>query len=497
MAVYQNLSVTQLGQNGEENTSVIKILWQSTQTGPSYNAIADTGRYTVIVNGQEQVTREVTFVLPPNTTETIVSAEEVIFHNDKGEAEVTVKTWMNTHISAGIVELSQTLKLDPIPQASTVVASDGVIGGISRLAVTRKNGESSHTIAWQFGQLGGYLDAAGQICENPVKLFAESLDFSLPESFYSQIPHAKSGICTLTVCTYSGGNPVGEPQRAEFTVSVAEEGCIPGVSGKVTDINPATLALTGDENDLIRYHSTACCTIFAEANNFAQILEKKIQGREAEDSLCFENTETGQFLLQAADSRGFTGTCTLQARLVPYIPLSCLALAERDGPASGEAILSVSGLFYNGSFGTAENELKLSYSIDGVNFIPASAEISDCAYSAQVRLTDMDYTRLHTITVRAEDCLGVVEKQVVLKKGVPTFDWGENDFAFHVPVQMDSSLHIDGDLVLGGKALLDHIYPVGTVYLTTMQKNPGELFGGIWQQLQASEEGIYRWVRTG
>ena len=180
MAVYQNLSVTQLGQNGEENTSVIKILWQSTQTGLSYNAIADTGRYTVIVNGQEQVTREVTFVLPQNTTETIVSAEEVISHNDKGEAEVTVKTWMNTHISAGIVELSQTLKLDPIPQASTVVASDGVIGGISRLAVTRKNGESSHTIAWQFGQLGGYLDAAGQICENPVEFFAESLDFSLP-----------------------------------------------------------------------------------------------------------------------------------------------------------------------------------------------------------------------------------------------------------------------------------------------------------------------------
>ncbi len=497
MAVYQNLSVTQLGQNGEENSSVIKILWQSTQTGPSYNAIADVGRYTVTVNGQEQFTREVTFVLPQNTTETIVSAEEVIFHNDKGEAEVTVRTWMNTHISAGIVELSQTLKLDPIPQASTVIASDGVIGGISRLAVTRKNAESTHTVAWQFGQLGGYLDAQGQICENPVKFFAESLDFSLPEIFYSQIPDAKKGICTLTVCTYSGDNPVGEPQTAEFTVSVAEEACIPQVSGKVGDINPITLALTGDENALIRYHSTACCTIFAEAKNSAQILEKKIQGREAEDSICFDNTQTGQFLLQAADSRGFTGSCTLQARLVPYIPLSCLALAERDGPASGEAILTVSGGFYSGSFGAAENSLSLSYSLDGEHFIPISAQIGENSYQTQVRLTDMDYTRLHTITVRAEDCLCAVEKQVVLKKGVPTFDWGENDFAFHVPVQMDSSLQVQGSLLLGQKNLFDCIYPVGSVYAGVTQKNPGELFGGVWQQLQAPEEAIYRWVRTG
>jgi hypothetical protein len=141
--------------------------------------------------------------------------------------------------------------------------------------------------------------------------------------------------------------------------------------------------------------------------------------------------------------------------------------------------------------------LTVRYQIAQQGWQTVTVQPAEGKYSLSIALTDMDYTRLHTITVRAEDCLGVVEKQVVLKKGVPTFDWGENDFAFHVPVQMDSSLHIDGDLVLGGKALLDHIYPVGTVYLTTMQKNPGELFGGIWQQLQAAEEGIYRWVRTG
>lgn len=167
MAVYQNLSLTQVSQNREENTSQVRILWQSTQTGVSYNAIADTGTYTLYVNGQKQFTREITFVLPAKTTQTIVDVEETILHNAKGDAEITVETWMNTHISAGIVELSQTLKLDNIPQASTVTASDGVIGGISQLAVTRRNTQYDHAIGWRFGELSGYLTAAGQITADP------------------------------------------------------------------------------------------------------------------------------------------------------------------------------------------------------------------------------------------------------------------------------------------------------------------------------------------
>ena len=497
MAVYQNLTITQLGQNTDENTSRVGILWQSTQTGPSYNAIADVGRYTVIVNGQEQFTREVTFVLPQNTTQTIANAEEVVYHNDKGEAEITVKTWMNTHISAGIVELTQTLKLDPIPQASTVTASDGVIGGISRLAVTRRNADSIHAIAWQFGELSGYLNACGQVTQKEEIFSADSLDFSLPEIFYSQIPGDKTGICTLTVYTYAGDEPVGEPQKAQFTVSVEESSCIPAVSGDVVDINPVTVALTGDEKILVRYRSTAQCTMWAEAKNSAHIVEKKIQGREAEDILAFDNTQTGDFTFYAKDSRGFTATCAVRAVCLPYVQLSCLAQAQRDGVASGEATLTVSGEFYNGSFGAAENTLSLSYSIDGQEFTPIMPQFGGNSYQAQVKLTDIDYTRLYTIIIRAEDRLCAVEKQAVLKKGVPTFDWGEEDFAFHVPVHMDKDLRVDGSFLLGQKNLFDCIYPVGSVYTGVIQKDPGEMFGGVWQQMQTQEDSICRWKRTG
>lgn len=496
MAVYQNLTLTQVSQDGDNNCSKVRILWQSTQTGASYNAIADVGRYTLYVGGQAQFTKEVPFVLPKNTTQVIVDTEEIIFHNDKGDAQITVETWMNTRISAGIVELSQSLKLDNIPQASVATASDAVIGGVSRLAVTRKNAQSTHAIGWKFGTLTGFLTPTGEICSEEVRFAGEKLEFYLPESFYDQIPNAKTGVCELTVYTYCGFNPVGTPQKAQFNVSVQEEACIPEIFGTVTDTNAATVALTGDRETLIRYRSCALCTVAGQAKKGARIVHKKIAGEAVEEGRIVDGPESGNFVLEVTDSRGFTAKALLQAACVPYIPLTCFAEVKREGAASGEATLSISGAFYDGSFGKEENILLLSYSTDGENFIPIQAELGEGTYSAQVKLTDMDYTRRYTVTVRATDCLSTAEKQVILKKGVPTFDWGESDFAFHVPVQMDSDLQVGGSLSVGGKLITDLIYPVGGVYTAGVQTDPGTLLGGVWQQLQTQEEGLYRWMRT-
>lgn len=442
MAVYQTLSITQISQDQEKNCSRVRILWKSTQTGASYNMVEATGTCTVYVNGQEQI-EEVRYVLPKQTEQIIYDKEVMVFHDSKGEALVEVETWMNTKISAGVVKLYEKLQLPTIPRVSQVLASDALIGKNSRLAVSRKNSTYCHSIAWSFGGQEGYLDENGEPCGEEVKFTKESLDFSVPDSFYEEIPNAKSGLCTLTICTYGEDGIIGQPQISQFTVWADEKVCGPILTGGVEDINPETLSLTGDNRILVKCVSTARCTIFPVARKGAGIAEKSIAGKQVDHSLEIPAVEQAVIPFAVTDSRGFTAQWLEQVEMVPYVPVSCEAVAERLSPVSGEAVLKLSGNYYSGSFGLAKNAISLSYSIGTGEKIPVEVtNLQDNRYYAEVLLTGMDYTKLYNITLWASDLLTSAEKRTTLKKGVPVFDWGEEDFAFHVPVKMDVPLSV-------------------------------------------------------
>ncbi len=452
MAVYQNLTVTQLAQDVEKNCSQVRILWTSTQTGPSYNMVEDTGHFVLTVNGQEYM-EDVRYTLPKQTEQIILDKVMTVTHDQKGQALVQVQTWMNTKISAGVVELSQTLQLDTIPRVSTVTASDAVIGGSAHLAITRRNPAYSYCIRFQFGNLSGYLNARGAATEYPVYMMLESLTFPIPDSFYQEIPNEKSGICKLTIQTFSGDTQIGTDQSASFTVSVDETQCRPVLSGSIRDYNEDTYDLTGDEGVLVKYCSLAQCLMDYKVRKGATVVSKQIQGVTVEeDELGIINVQTDTFRFSLTDSRGFTEEVTVTVPLIPYIRLGCEAQALRDDPVSGKATLFVSGDYFDGFFGEKGNSLTVEYSLDGQSFLPVEPVISaENRYAVQIPLTGMDYARVYTLTVRVTDKLMQVTKQAVLKKGVPVFDWGEGDFAFHVPVRMDVPL----SLAAGGTGAAD------------------------------------------
>ena len=65
MAVYQSLSVTEVAgsQNINNNTSKVRILWTSTQSGDSWNGYTKTAYYYVSINGGAEVAYPVTYTL--------------------------------------------------------------------------------------------------------------------------------------------------------------------------------------------------------------------------------------------------------------------------------------------------------------------------------------------------------------------------------------------------------------------------------------------------
>lgn len=383
-------------------------------------------------------------------------------HNSDGTKKISVTgsfTTLSTYISGGSVSGSVTLPT--IDRESTIKASNANIGASSTVTVTKRNSKFTHSIAYQFGQLSGYLNASGNPVSAETKLSAKSLSFCLPESFYAQIPNAKSGKCTLTCKTYSGSKQVGTAQTCTFTVGTDKSLCAPVVSGTVEDSNAATVSLTGDKNVFIRGKSNALCTITATAKKSASLKTKTIGGATVSgSSRTITGIDSGSVVFSATDSRGYTTQYKKALSVIDYVQLTCNASVKRKAPTSSDATLTVKGQCFQGSFGAVSNALTLTCKVNGKT-VTVNPEISGSnTYAVTVPLSDLAYTQSYQVKVTAADALSSVTKTLTLKTGQPVFDWGQKDFRFHVPV------YLSGNAMTLGDKDIDDLVP-GAYCITT------------------------------
>lgn len=367
-------------------------------------------------------------------------------HNSDGSLKLKVggELWQNSSANytpprMTIAENEDTaMDLKLIAKESTAVASDAYIGSNTTISVNRGNQNHTHSILLEFGEISGYIGNDWNFVKEEVKLSATSIGFKIPEDFYEQIPNEDSEECTLIITTYSGEVQVGDPKESTFRVMANPAVCSPVVKGTVEDVNDKTVKLTGNKNRLVKFFSKALCTIEASGKYSATIRDVQIDNTvldAGDNTLEIDKVETTSIVFAAIDSRGFRGSHTENVDLVNYIQLTNQATCKRTDPTSGNAKLTFAGDWFNDSFGAESNSLTLQYQIDdgAVVDVPYSPDNTD-RYAAEVMLTGLDYTQRYTITVTVKDKLDTEEKVLVVQKGIPVFDWGENDFAFHVPV---------------------------------------------------------------
>lgn len=367
---------------------------------------------------------------------------ENIPHELDGSKTVTVSISLTGEEENGLGADDWTLTgakdiaLTHIPRASTVAATDAAIGSVSMVAISKKSADYTHSLRYEFGALSGYITPEG-LTDRESRFSDTAVAFSIPTTFYSQIPSAKSGSCTLSCITYHADTQIGQTQACTFTVNTDAGLCTPELSATLSDGNSTTAALTGDRQVLVRYASNAVCSISAVAKNSATLEEITANGVVLGQGVhTFQAVESGAFTFSARDSRGYTAYYTRQHALIPYVHLTCNPELRRTDPTSGGAVLTVTGDCYPGSFGAKSNALTLHYRIGSGEWIAMTHQFEGNTYTAQAELTDLAYTSSHTVQVRAADCLQEVTKAATVGKGIPVFDWGENDFAFHVPVYL-------------------------------------------------------------
>lgn len=409
---------------------------------------SNTGTHTVSIAAQNKWYN----ICKANTTEVATGTLASIEHANDGTKTISIEitgnrsdtckfyTISGNYGSGWSVDESKDLALTKIPRASSIGATDAEIGSVSSVVVTKKASSYKHSIKYEFGSLSGYLKADGTLSSSEVKMSESSIAFAIPASFSAQMANVTSKVCTLTCVTYSGTTQIGDAQTTTFKVTTSKSESAPTVSGTVQDSLDATIALTGDRDKLIRYCSTALCTISASPKNNATIVTKKIAGTEVSDnSITIENVETGSIKFEATDSRGYTSVVTVKKTLIEYIKLTVNAVLQRTDPTSGNATLSIRGDCFKDTFGAVTNVISAKYRIAQLggsygSYKTISLIFDGNTYSADVALSGLNYEYAYKAQVVVTDKIGSVAKTVKVAQGIPVFDWGEEDFQFHVPV---------------------------------------------------------------
>lgn len=214
----------------------------------------------------------------------------------------------------------------------------------------------------------------------------------------------------------------------------------------LNDTNQDTVYLTGDNTVLIRNYSTAeiimeitsgvinLDTVFFSNGNARVFGESVGYGIKA----TFPNVESGTFTVTAEDDEGRIVRQTVTTSMVDYVNLTCNISNNRpDG--DGKMALSCSGTYFNGSFGAVNNTLSVMYryKANGGSFSAWNSMTVtkySGSYYAYAELTGLDYQKIYSFEVVAQDKLRTVTASTNGVTSRPIFHWGESDFVFEVPV---------------------------------------------------------------
>lgn len=334
MAVSQKLTLTETSYNESENTSKVRILWQSTQTGESRNGYTRTAYYYVTINGGQEDQYSVSYTLPRETTKTIVDTTITVNHKDDGTGSVTVRTWMDTDISAGVVMLDETINLTDLTRVSTITSATSVTLGQTGTTIKWTPASSSlhYKILLQLGSWNWTSEAIHPNRTTEYSWISPVLNINLSQQITGNPP---VGTMTATLYTYSDYSTtvqVGSHSKS-FSASVPfNEDTTPTITMALTPVNSlaapfSTMYLQGFSKTKASFEGLA--KLGATISSYALTVGGTTYGSPYTSAILQssgELTVTGKI----TDSRGYYGMVEEKITVIPYSK-------PRVVPAIGEA----------------------------------------------------------------------------------------------------------------------------------------------------------------
>lgn len=418
---------------------------------------------------------------------------------------------------------TSTLALTTIARASDFSYSAGTeLGQAITMTIDRKSDAFTHKVEYSF---------AGSSAVTVSSSATTSASFTPAVSLATNIPNSTIGSLTMKVTTFNGSTQIGDPVTKSVDLSVpssvvptmgnptatrVDNGVPSGWGVYVKGYSQVTIKINsaaGAQGSTIKSYSISGPNLNSNASSAKS------------DKLTTVGTNT--YTCRITDSRGRTSEKTVSINVVDYSLPSIKATAVRcssDGTANKNGtylkvtvdwnIASVSSKNSVSSRSASCNGVSNTSFSDNTAFVLAANCSIGSSYTLTASVTDaLGNSASATVTIPTSSRVMNVRKN---KDGLAIGKFSEkagfevawdsyfngtvdingkltgNDAKLNGSVEVAGDTKISGNVVLNGssatisggiiQSLGKLLYPVGAIYITYGNTNPGTFLGGTWEQ---------------
>lgn len=393
--------------------------------------------------------------IPKYTTKT-ASGSINVTHNDDGTLSGYAYAYFNKGstttawaCNSGGISTDDTA-LTTIVRASqpTVTPSTFNIGDTITINTNRKSTAFTHTITLYFGT---YSYEIGTGITDTVTFDTSTI----ANEMYQQIPNASVGEGNVTAVTYNGTTQIGT-KNVIFNAKVTNSS--PTFNAGYQDINSRTVAITNDNQQLIRNNSALQIAISnASAKNYATLssLTAVINGTTYTGSLRgtggsidvgtlnLSSNTTAQVIL--TDSRGISTTKNLNLIILDWVLPTAIISLQRQNNFYSDTDINV-----NAEYSSLDNKNTISIKV-------REKKASDGTYGSYTTLQDnvtttltLDNNYAWDVQVLLEDAIGSTTYNLAIDRGIPIafFDRLKRSVGIDCFPTDQESLEVDGENIL-------------------------------------------------
>lgn len=489
------------GQSIADNKSTLNLdLWVYDGTGYSQNESSGEAYY--ILQGEKRWN-------PYNYSSTgwykLGSKTITVSHNADGTKSIALTAEWDCGFDSAYtprhLSLSETVTLTTIPRASTATTNGSTLGETLTITIKRASSGFTHKLYYTCGSVKDKL-----IAENVGTSYSWNAP---PVSLAQQAPNAETVALTLTVKTYNGSSTYVGAWSTAVKLAVPST-VVPSLSVAIDDPTGVSNTYGG----YVQLRSKVKVDITASGVQGSSIKSYSIKVGSIYAATSASGTTdylpgSGELTVSCAvtDSRGRTTTKTQSIAVLAYSKPAITAISAARCNADGTA--NRAGTYGKVTFSGAITPLSAkntaAYAVQyrevgAENWTtagrPAAGNYDPADISAVFAADKSKRYEVRVVATDAFESIGSTLRDLpaayalyhlakhLLSVGLGRLCDKANAIQVGLATYFDEDVHVDGNLHIKGKSLIDMIYPVGSIYMSANNVSPQIFFGGTWEQIK-------------